>query len=326
MAKAITIPKDKSSFPQYLDFYSLREIGLKHIQELGGDIWTDHNLHDPGITILEVLCYAVTDLGYRTNFDIKDLLARSKAAKKEEAKTIFNLPFDDNFYSAAHILSCNPLTVTDYRKLFIDIPGVKNAWLEKAYTQEVRIGINCLKKELFTLPSQSNHETPEVKLNGLYDIYIEIEPQIVIDACGQTMLSRDNVIKRVYEVYHAHRNLCEDVRDIRIYGEEEISVCADIELAPDADPEEVMLQICLKVEEFLSPTLRFYTLQEMLEKGKSVEEIFEGRPLTLDTANAGTGENCLPLIPSRGFIDVDELKKLDPHSNLHVSDVHNVIM
>lgn len=326
MAKAITIPKDKSSYPQYLDFYNLREIGLQHIQELGGDIWTDHNLHDPGITILEVLCYAITDLGYRTNFDIKDLLARSKQAKKEASKTIFNLPFDDNFYSAAHILSCNPLTVTDYRKLFLDIPGVKNAWLEKSNSQEVRIGINCTKKELFTIPQQADVENPEVKLNGLYDICIEIEPQLVIDACGQTLISRNNIIKRVYEVYHAHRNLCEDVRDICIFGDEDIAICADVELASDADPEEVMLQICLKVEEFLSPTLRFYTLQEMLEKGKSVEEIFEGRPLTSDTANIETGENCLPVMPSRGFIDIDELKKLDPQSELHVSDVHNVIM
>ncbi len=326
MAKAITIPKDKSSFPEYLDFYNLREVGLRHIQELGGDIWTDHNLHDPGITVLEVLCYAITDLGYRTNFDIKDLLTQSKQAKKDAAKTIFKLPFDNNFFSAAHILSSNPLTVTDYRKLFIDIPGVKNAWLEKSETQEVRIGINCTKKELFTLPHDGNTETPELKLNGLYDICVEIEPQSVIDACGQTLESRNNIIKRVYEVYHAHRNLCEDVRDICIFGEEKIAICADIELTSEANPEEVMLQICLKVEEFLSPTLRFYTLQEMLDKGKTTEEIFEGRPLTADTENSEAGANCLPLIPSRGFIDVDELKKLDPKSVLHVSDVHNVVM
>ncbi len=326
MAKAITIPKNKSGFPEYLDFYNLREIGLQHIQELGGDIWTDHNLHDPGITILEVLCYAITDLGYRTNFDIKDLLTQSKQAKKEATKTLFNLPFDNNFFSAAHILSSNPLTVTDYRKLFIDIPGVKNAWLEKSNNQEVRIGINCNIKELYTLPQDATDDTVEVKLNGLYDICIEIEPQSVIDACGQTLESRNDIIKRVYEVYHAHRNLCEDVRDICIYGDEEIAICADVELTSDANPEEVMLQICLQVEEFLSPTLRFYTLQEMLEKGKSTEEIFEGRPLTADTANTEAGANCLPLIPGRGFIDTDELKKLDPQSNLHVSDVHNVIM
>jgi hypothetical protein len=49
-----------------LDFNKLREEGVKVIQELSGEIWTDFNLHDPGITTLEVLCYALTELGYRT--------------------------------------------------------------------------------------------------------------------------------------------------------------------------------------------------------------------------------------------------------------------
>ena len=27
--------------------------------------WTDTNAHDPGVTVLEVICYAITDLQYR---------------------------------------------------------------------------------------------------------------------------------------------------------------------------------------------------------------------------------------------------------------------
>ena len=41
----------------------LREMGIEEIQKLSGKIWTDFNLHDPGVTILEQLCYALTDLG-----------------------------------------------------------------------------------------------------------------------------------------------------------------------------------------------------------------------------------------------------------------------
>ena len=57
-----------------LDYRLLREEGLAHIQRLSGKVWTDHNLHDPGITTLEILCYALTDLAYRTAFDTKDLM------------------------------------------------------------------------------------------------------------------------------------------------------------------------------------------------------------------------------------------------------------
>ena len=33
------------------------------LQELCGETWTDYNLHDPGVSILEQLCYGLTDLG-----------------------------------------------------------------------------------------------------------------------------------------------------------------------------------------------------------------------------------------------------------------------
>lgn len=47
------------------------------VRSLAGDTWTDHNTHDPGITILDQLCYALTDLGYRTQFALPDLLTRA---------------------------------------------------------------------------------------------------------------------------------------------------------------------------------------------------------------------------------------------------------
>ena len=44
-----------------LSFSFLREEAVKSIQQLGGTTWTDHNAHDPGITILEQVCYAITE-------------------------------------------------------------------------------------------------------------------------------------------------------------------------------------------------------------------------------------------------------------------------
>ena len=56
------------------DYAFLRQEGINHIEKLASRIWTDYNTHDPGITILELLCYAITDLGYRSSYDIKDIL------------------------------------------------------------------------------------------------------------------------------------------------------------------------------------------------------------------------------------------------------------
>ena len=71
---------------------------------------------------MEVLCYALTDLGYRNQFPNEDLFARPLSALSDS---------DSNFFSPSEILSVNPLTLNDYQKLLLDISGVRNAWLEK---------------------------------------------------------------------------------------------------------------------------------------------------------------------------------------------------
>src|SRR5262245_17432919 len=103
-----------------LDFATLRAEGINYVAELSGKIWTDHNVHDPGITILELLCYALIDLGYRTRLPAADIFSRDPGDGSP----------DDNFFTPAQILTCNPVTIMDFRKLLIDIREVKNAWLE----------------------------------------------------------------------------------------------------------------------------------------------------------------------------------------------------
>lgn len=48
------------------DLVELREKGISLIQKYSGTAWTDHNIHDPGITILEQLCLAIADISYQT--------------------------------------------------------------------------------------------------------------------------------------------------------------------------------------------------------------------------------------------------------------------
>ncbi|MEL7534911.1 MAG: hypothetical protein AAFN10_26650, partial [Bacteroidota bacterium] len=123
-----------------LEYESLRQLGLDRIGHLSGRIWTDHNVHDPGITTLEMLCYALLDLGYRTKLPMGQILADDPDAANE-------LP---QFFSPAQILSSSPTTILDYRRLLLDIPGIKNAWLEVVRDENITI---------------NGQDTP---LNGLY--------------------------------------------------------------------------------------------------------------------------------------------------------------
>src|SRR5579859_3665663 len=168
-----SINTTNSGFESYLDFRQLRTSSIEYLSQLTGKIWTDYNAHDPGITILEMLCYAVLDLGYRNNFPVADILARAPGDTTK----------DDNFFTPGQILACNPLTILDYRKLLIDLDGIRNAWIE-VDMNETNI---CRKGQtpgggttpFPTVPPAPSLTVPPTPcldfLNGLYNIYIELE-------------------------------------------------------------------------------------------------------------------------------------------------------
>lgn len=116
------------------------------------------------------------------------------------------------------------------------------------------------------------------------------------------------IIAAVRKRLMANRNLCEDIFKINALKIEEIAVCADVELATDADVEDTLAKIYFEIANFLAPTVYFYSIEEMYAKGKRTEEIFEGPPL------------------NHGFIDDNELQKADRRKVIHVSDLIQIIM
>ena len=312
------IRRQDPRFAGHMDFDTLRNLGIGHISRYSGKLWTDHNLHDPGITILEALCFALIDLGYRVRLPLADLLAQKSPAPDK----------DDNFFTPAQILSNNPLTVNDFRKLLMDIPGVRNAWVEpvkynpdkphkKDWEEPL---INAELKDSVEIVG-SDQSPQSVFINGLYQVYIE--PEDVLPAVPAACVPKESneqtpsfatpeiyLLHQVWETLHAHRNLCEDFLQPVLLEKEQLRICADIELLPDADPEKVWSQIMLRIREFLAPSIRYYTLKELLDKGRSIEEVFEGRPLRPFSA---------------GFIDTEDLEKFQRPRVIRLSDLFRVM-
>ena len=83
-----TISKAPLEYPA-MDYDFLRQEGIKYLEKLAGKLWTDFNAHDPGITILEQVCYAITDLASRINYTIPDLLARKGAQAFREGRLVY---------------------------------------------------------------------------------------------------------------------------------------------------------------------------------------------------------------------------------------------
>lgn len=397
-----------------LDFDKLFQEGISHIEALSGRLWTDFNSHDPGITIMELLCYAITELGYRSDFKIGDIV------------TPASVPANGDFFSLASIASNAPLTVNDYRKLLIDLPGIRNAWLEKADTGEVPVFFDPTAPQLRTYQTGTWNE---VKIKGLYKVYVQFEEnkdygnlndnsmmtevflelvtgntrfemevefpiwedlsieldnldpntllagdivmtpgtfespdvtgetdtyrfELVINPNGRAIvldltlrvisgqeqvlnqddfnnnlegqldgsISSDWAVKLIQRFMERriliqslldnvrgylaeHRNLCEDFVAIYPMSLQEIGLDLKLEVEPGTNCEEVMAEAYLRMEQYLSPSIQFYSLREMLDKGYAPDQIFRGSVL------------------SNGFIDEQELSFHQRRETLYTSDL-----
>ncbi|MCV2485098.1 hypothetical protein OD917_09200 [Flavobacterium sp. SH_e] len=286
----ITIPK-KSASEDDLDFFYLRKKGIEYIESFGSKFWTDFNEHDPGITILEMISYAISDLGMRLNLPIENILASDD----------INKDIPKQFFKASEVLSSSPVTQNDYRKLFIDIEGVRNCWLAK---HEKTVYVDCKKNQL-SYDFKDYENLPDnlrksFELNGLYDLYVDFESSKPSDI--------EAVKEQIRKQYHANRNLCEDLVDIKKVVDYPIKICADIEVNTEADEELVHANVLNALESYLSTTVNFYSLKQMIDKGYSTLEIFDGPSL------------------KNGFIDTKELLIADLRNEVRLSDIMRIIM
>ena len=297
MNESITLPRNNPLQPAE-DYQWLKREGIRHIERLASRIWTDYNPQDSGITILEMVCYALADLGYRCAFPLPDLLAPDPAGPPESNKS---------FHTAREILPCNPLTLNDFRKLFIDIAGVQNAWLQVdqnggpvACDGEGGIFLDCQNERLTRTADKNKRLYPQ----GLYRLEVLFEEDVNEDS-----VRRAAVEAEVWKRAHAYRNLCEDFcPGIKVIGYEDIALCLEIEVAPQADIHAILAQVWYELDLFLNPQLHFYTLEELLDKGRSVESIFEG-----------------PIL-DHGFMDEEELELSHRKDRIYASDLYNIIM
>ena len=449
------------------DYALLRKQGIAHIEKMASQLWTDYNVHDPGITTLEMLSYAITDLGYRTSYPVEDILAE---------KTVDGQPDIQNFFSAREILPCNPVTKNDFRSVMIDVAGVKNAWLEMVDIREPQIYVDCshseltlrprfkvsdeallrlenagvpadvrlqlsklknqdyLTREKFLLAVKSiagaqaaqsyqweilwycayvgpGRKIDPVRLQGLYDVILELEadPQLgdlnrcyftieigespnafavqvilptweryldpfidpadiqqlifgalsyntrdlvyegllkillkdagpietgyrVISPAPKTEANRQGIenalkdtaavrdsyqarLKRALDIVtsvqarlHQHRNLAEDFCRFRGIAVDDVVMCVDLEVSAEADIEQALAEVYYQVGHFLAPDVKFYSISELMNRGYSAAEIFEG-----------------PIL-QHGFIDPAELEASKRMETIRVSDIIQIIM
>ncbi len=209
--------------------------------------WTDFNAHDPGVTILEQLCYVLTDLSYRCGYELPDLLSDGGSDPYE------SLP------PPAEILTTRPVTLADLRRLVLDVRGVKNAWVD-----ECVIGLPQNGPRVFA----AGGEGGPLKIRGL--LRVIVEPEMNEAWSG--------LAARVARCLHANRGLCEDFAEVVQVTSHGYGVDVTVEVGRVEDPVALAREIVGKLAYVISPTVNFQTFEEVRagEQGRPIDACFEG--------------------------------------------------
>ncbi|MCO7226553.1 hypothetical protein [Pleionea sp. CnH1-48] len=224
-----------------LSFTELRKLAIELSQQTSGQLWTDYNVHDPGVTIWEQLCYALTELSYYADFNVPDYLC-NKNEELDFQKLALHLP-EDIFPSEA-------VTTTDLKKVILDqVPAVE---------------------DLRVIPLS----TEEAGVSGLYDIIVSVDQQ----AESHTLTdNKSSLIEQVSRVFHANRSMGEDLRQIYTVDEQYCELHAEIDINSQRAPEYILAELYYQCLQHISGSKKCFSYSDYGESEEvNLEHLFRG--------------------------------------------------
>lgn len=258
-----SISSDEQATGTPQDYFFLRRKAIEILEKINNPAWTDFNLHDPGITIIEQLCFAITDLAYRTNFDIKDLLTNETGEINNKAHA---------FYPAHEILSIHPYTANDFCKFIVDsFEEIENAWIEPEVDKVFLDGV----MEIFNITVCPSREMLE-QLNN--DNMPESGKENSEESAFKIFATK--LEERIRAKLNTNRNINQRFEKILILEPRYISIKANVSIEKFVDAEKMLADFFQLIEKNLNPHPVFYTADELTNKlQKTIEQIYDGPAL-----------------------------------------------
>ncbi len=285
MSVPATLPRKPSSSTA-LDYHQLRRLGIAFLQRVASGVWTDYNVHDPGVTLLETAVYGTTDAAYRASFPDEVLFNRSR------------LEPGPAWVTAPGAFGQTPVTANDFRRLFLDrCPELRQVWVEPApITGLLRADTNATPPIIVVNAGAGLPLT----LRGTWNIRLLFHTEIQ-DA------GKKPVFDRIVGLFHKHRPLGGDLAAVLETPTSPVTICAEIRLQSEAHVEATHAAIVQALRQFLNPTVQRHTLEQLRARGLPPEDIYSGPPL------------------AHGFILEEELEATASRATLRTSDLLRVI-
>lgn len=229
----------KKQLPPSQDFTFLKGEAIDYVQKHIGSEWTNFNPSDPGMTILDQFCYALTELGYCTDFSIADILTDSDG----------KMEMENQFYPPYEILTTAPYTINDYKKYIID--GVENI---------DNVTILCYNTNVFPF-------------NKVYQMYLYVNPAIT------NPIEISGLCKSAYYLLNKSRNLGEIFNMPIALLPLTCWIDTKIVLEKEADPYTVLVALQNDLRSYIFPKITQTGYDTLKQNGYTAEEIYDGPQL-----------------------------------------------
>ncbi|MBN3262247.1 hypothetical protein [Pectobacterium brasiliense] len=287
MSKAIS-KKRHNDNPN--SFEHLYQLGLTYIQQLSGHIWTDYNTHDPGMTILEQVCYALTDLIYRCEFEVTDYLSETSG----------NIDYRAHGLALAQdIIPAYPQQPEEYETwLLTRLPELDKVWL--------RWSENAPQLGIYTINAQLNH-------------FYALSQQHSDPSQRSVHTQQHAAINRICREFHRVRALGEDLSAIELTGQHPLSLTATIHISDDVtDVTWLAANIYHQISLWLESNVQNTPADVIKESLLAEDGIQQIDRLQFTQYNDNAGHSELTLIDNIAPFSYLKLPALSAHSGIEI--------
>lgn len=230
-------------YPISQDYKALIEKGYELIAKYCGALWTNYNDSDPGATILQNLCYALTELGFKANLPIADILSDENG----------NITIQDHFHLPEEILTTNPITSIDFSKVLLD------AILE-------------LKQVYFTYSDQRS-----LPCSG--QAWLEVKPEYIAKLSGDTSFV-PYLQRKAKNILAQHGNISQVFTTPRILSPVLLHLSGSASVDKNTPIEKAMAYVIHSCNNFLAPYPVYQNYFQLVKEGKSMFDLLDGPFLT----------------------------------------------
>lgn len=225
--------------PVHMNYKALLKEGIEQISQYAGEVWTNYNDSDPGITILQNLCYALTELGYKADLTIEDILANEDGS----------ITYPDHFHTPIQTLPVNPITKVDFKKFLLgNMPELKQVYIKE---QRYLSSFSVLQPFLEVKPAYA----PKINDDSSLRYYLKEKTSMLL---------------------RQHSNITQIFTTPVVLDPLLLNITGTITLAKVSSVEKTIADVIFSINQQISPYPAYQRYITLVEGGTSLPELLDG--------------------------------------------------